>query len=106
MDLKSLRLASFSPPLWPLVLFNNPDNDSERLTAIILQGERRDHMQIRLARRMPVFVAKKSQYRNCQSRERVAFSHGCAGGGEAEISILRSRSSELAQRRRKLFKMN
>jgi hypothetical protein len=84
-------------------LVHNPDNDSERLTAIILQGEPPDHMQIRQARRMPVFVAKKSQYRNCQWQERVAFSHGCAGGGEAEISILRSRSSELARGRRKLF---
>src|SRR6204780_5225320 len=69
-------------PVMAAHLVHNPDNDSERLTAIILQGEPRDHMQIRQARRMPVFVAKKSQYRNCLLRERVAFSHGCAGGGE------------------------
>jgi hypothetical protein len=55
---------------------------------------------------MPIFVAEKSQYRNRQCQERVAFSHRCAGGSEAEISTLASRMSELARRRRKLFKMS
>jgi hypothetical protein len=45
-------------------------------------------MQVRQALRLPIFVAKKSQYRNCQWQERVAFSHRCAGGGEAGISTL------------------
>jgi hypothetical protein len=44
-------------------------------------------MQMRRTLRMPVFVAKKSQYRNCQWQEWVAISHGCTGSGEAEILI-------------------
>jgi hypothetical protein len=52
---------------------------------------------------MPGLVAKKSQHWNCQQQEWVAFSHGCAGGGDAEIWILRLRQTELAQRRSKLF---
>jgi hypothetical protein len=44
-------------------------------------------MQMRQTLRMPVFVAQKSQYRNCQWQEWVAISHGRAGSGEAEISI-------------------
>src|SRR5580692_961626 len=45
------------------------------LTSIILHGKHPDHMQMRRTLRMPVFVAKKSQYRNCQQQERVAFNH-------------------------------
>jgi hypothetical protein len=78
----------------------------ERLAAIILHREHPDHMQRRRALRMPSFVAEKSQYRNCQRQERVAVNHRCAGGGEAEISTLVSRMSELARRRRTLFKMS
>jgi hypothetical protein len=63
-------------------------------------------MQRRRTLRIPSFVAEKSQYRNCQRQERVAFSHRCADGGEAEISTLASRTIELARRRRKLFKTN
>jgi hypothetical protein len=63
-------------------------------------------MQMRRVLRMPIFVAKKSQYRNCQQRERVAFSRGCAGDGEAEILRLGSRSTELARRNRKIFLQN
>ena len=42
---------------------------------IILRGGQPDHMQTVQSRRMPVFVAKKSQYRNCQQQERVADRH-------------------------------
>jgi len=77
---------------------------SERLTAIILHREHPDHMQRRRALRMPRFVAEKSQYRNCQWQERVDFSLRCAGGGEAEISTLASRTIELVRRRRKFLK--
>jgi hypothetical protein len=99
-------LASFPPPLWPLGICNSSGNDRERLTAIILHREYPDHMQMRQALRMPILVAKKSQYRNRQCQEQVAFSHRRAGGGEAEISILASQTIELARRRRKLFKMS
>src|SRR6202044_2407758 len=78
----------------------------EGLTAIILQREHPDHMQMRRALRMPVFVAEKSQYRNCQRRERVVLNHRCAGGSESKISPLASRRFELARRRPKLFKTN
>jgi hypothetical protein len=61
-------------------------------------------MQMRRTLRIPIFVAEKSQYRNCQWQEPVAFGRGCAGGGEAEISISESQSTELAQRQGKLFK--
>ena len=42
---------------------------------IILRGGQPDHMQTVQSRRMPVFVAKKSQYRNRQQQERVADRH-------------------------------
>ena len=66
MSLSPLRLASFPPPLWSLGICNDPGTDPERLTAIILHRRHPDHMQMRQTLRMPVFVAKKSQYRNCQ----------------------------------------
>jgi hypothetical protein len=55
---------------------------------------------------MPSLVAEKSQYQNCLWQERVAFGHRCTGGGEAGISTLASRTSELARRCRKLFETN
>jgi hypothetical protein len=55
---------------------------------------------------MPNFVAEKSQYRNCQWQEWVAFSADARAVGEAEISTLISRMSELARHRRTLFKMS
>jgi hypothetical protein len=60
-------------------------------------------MEMRRTLRMPVFVAKKSQYRNCQQQEWVALGHGCAGGAEAEISLLESWSTESVRRHRKFF---
>jgi|HubBroStandDraft_3_1064219.scaffolds.fasta_scaffold12022_2 hypothetical protein len=59
-------------------------------------------MEMRQTRRMLGFVAEKSQYRNYQWQEWVAFHCGCAGGGEAEIAILGLRSAALGQSRRKL----
>jgi hypothetical protein len=78
----------------------------ERLTAIILHREHPGHMPMRQTLRMPVFVAKKSQYRNCQRQERVAFGYRCVGGCEAEISTSTSLLFELARRRRELFATN
>lgn len=78
----------------------------ERLAAIILHREHPDHMPMRQRLRMPILVAEKSQYRNCQQQERLAFGPRCAGGCEAEISTSISRLFELARRRCALFATN
>jgi len=85
---------------------NGPGNDSERLTPIILHRKHPDHMQMRQTLRMPVFVAKKSQYRNCQWQEWVAISHGCAGSGEAEISIFGIMVERIGPTAQAFFKSN
>jgi hypothetical protein len=84
-DFEVATVGFIPAPLWPLGICNSSGNDRERLTAIILHPEHPDHMQMRQALRMPSFVAEKSQYRNCQWQEWLAFSHRRAGGAKPKF---------------------